>query len=142
MKKFLMIYLGMLLMSAVTIFAQEVPISPVDQGIISETPPTDFTGVFATFAALVAAIPFVVQLVKKLIPNASSTAVQIVSWVVGIAVTMFGWVFNLGFLAGLDWYIALLYGLGASLAANGVFDTGLIEWVLSLFKKKEIIKVD
>lgn len=101
---------------------------------------TDYEVAFATFAALVAAIPFVVQAIKKLIPSieSSSLATQIVSWVTGLAVTMIGWAFHLGFLNDLEWWMALLYGLGASLAANGIFDTGFIEWFIGLFKKKSL----
>ena len=123
----------MLLFAPVVTFAQ-------DTG--AETPtevvnPLDFTLIFGTFAALAAAIPFFVQAIKRLIPNASSLVIQIVSWFTGIAITMFGWLFNLGFLADLTWYIALLYGLGASLAANGVFDTGIITQIISFFFKKK-----
>ena len=32
-----------------------------------------------------------------------------------------------GFVADVDWYIALLYGLGTSLVANGVADTGFVQ---------------
>ena len=35
-----------------------------------------------------------------------------------------------------SWDIALLYGFGASLVANGVADTGLVQWVIGLFRKK------
>ena len=66
---------------------------------------------------------------------------QIVSWVVGIGITMFGWWQHLGFLDGIEWYIALLYGLGSGLAANGIADTGLIEWVIGLFRRKSKAKV-
>ena len=34
--------------------------------------------------------------------------------------------------------MAILYGLGASLAANGIFDTGFIEWFIGLFKRKSL----
>ena len=78
--------------------------------------------------------------VKKLIPaiEKSSLATQIVSWVTGLVVTMVGWIFNLGFLNDLEWWMAILYGLGASLAANGIFDTGFIEWFIGLFKRKSL----
>lgn len=104
------------------------------------TEPVDYEAAFATFAALVAVIPFVVQAVKKLIPaiEKSSLATQIVSWVTGLVVTMVGWIFNLGFLNDLEWWMAILYGLGASLAANGIFDTGFIEWFIGLFKRKSL----
>lgn len=98
----------------------------------------DYNQVFITFAALSAAVPFVVEGIKKLIPaiDKSKIAIIIVSWVIPILVTMFGWVFELGFLAERAWWQALLYGLGAGLVSNGLFSTGLIEWIIGLFIKK------
>jgi hypothetical protein len=117
-----------------------VPMAAIAQGTGDVTETTDYEAAFATFAALVAVVPFVVQGIKKLIPSIESSSLwtQVVSWLTGIVITMFGWVFNLGFLNGLEWWQALLYGLGASLAANGIFDTGLIEWIIGLFKKKSL----
>ena len=98
----------------------------------------DYNQVFITFAALSAAVPFVVEGIKKLIPaiDKSKIATIIVSWVIPILVTMFGWGFDLGFLADRTWWQALLYGLGAGLVSNGLFSTGLIEWIIGLFIKK------
>lgn len=99
----------------------------------------DFETAFTTFVALVAAIPVVVEFLKNLFGKTKATQdwlVQLLSWVTGIAMTMFGWFLNLGFLEGLTWYWALIYGFGASLAANGVADTQIIQWVFSLFRKK------
>lgn len=110
---------------------------------LAQTPITvgadDFSSFFSTFAALVAAIPVVVHFVLKLLKKDSQTpnlVVQIVSWMTGLALTTFGWALSLGFLADISWYWALLYGLAASLAANGVADTKIIIAILSLFKKK------
>jgi len=100
---------------------------------------SDFSSFFATFATLVAAIPICVEVIKKLIGKTSATKnlyVQIISWVTGIALTMIGWFLNLGFLADLSWIYALVYGLGASLAANGIADTKIIQSIISLFIKK------
>lgn len=72
-----------------------------------------------------------------MIPKLPPLVTQILSWAVGVAICMFGWWKGIGFLSGLDWYIALLYGLGSGLAANGIADTGLIDFVVSLFKKKK-----
>lgn len=47
-------------------------------------------------------------------------ATQVVSWLVGIVCAMLLWWLDAGFVADVDWYIALLYGLGTSLVANGV----------------------
>ena len=101
--------------------------------------PGPFETAFTTFVALVAAIPVVVELLKNLFGKTKATPdwlVQGLSWGTGIAMTMFGWGLHLGFLDGLTWYWALIYGFGASLAANGVADTKIIEWIFPLFRKK------
>lgn len=98
----------------------------------------DPESLFASFAALVAAIPLIVEAVKSLFKPDSKAVTQIISWVTGVAVTMFGWWLNLGFLDGLLWWNALAIGFFASLAANGVYDTGFYEWllkVLGIYKK-------
>lgn len=89
-------------------------------------PSTDYDAVFVSLAAIVAVIPVVVEGIKALFPKMPSWTLQVLSWVIGIAICMFGWWQSLGFLSGLDWYIALLYGLGSGLAANGIADTGLV----------------
>ena len=91
---------------------------------------------FGTFAAMVAIIPFVTEIFKK-IPNLPGLVIQILSWVIGVVLSLIGWKFNIGFLAGLTWYIALLYGIAAGLVANGVFDTGIINWILGIFGMKQ-----
>lgn len=98
-----------------------------------------FETAFTTFVALVAAIPVVVEFLKNLFGKTTDTPdwlVQLLSWVTGLIMTIFGWYFNLGFLAEVTWYWALIYGFGASLAANGVADTQIIQWIFSLFRKK------
>lgn len=102
----------------------------------TDTATTDFGSVFGSFTALVAAIPVIVEIVKKFLPDLKSWATQLLSWIIGIGVTMFAWWMNLGFLSGLPWYLALAYGFGASLSANGIADTGLVKWLISLFGKK------
>ena len=150
MKKlnFFVMLLAMILVFPLNQFAQDLPAPKVDVGVVADSNvdtlspavetvavaqvPDDGGGGFVTFAALVALIPFAMQLFKKLIPDAVGWFTQICSWLVGIILTMFGWYFNLGFLADMTWWLALLYGFGASLAANGIFDIGLIEWILQL----------
>ena len=93
---------------------------------------------FETFAALVAIIPVVVEFFKQMFfSNASGLVKQIISWVLGVLVTAVGWFLGLGFLAGMEWWMMLLYGIGASLAANGVFNIGLITWALELLGIKQ-----
>lgn len=90
----------------------------------------DIGNPFVSFLALSAAIPLVAAVVIGVVKPPTGFWTQIVSIVVGIGLTMFGWWFSLGFLAGLLWWHALIVGLSASLAANGIWDTGLYEAIL------------
>lgn len=93
---------------------------------------------FLTFGSLVAAIPPVVEVFKKILGKTKASpnlTVQIFSWLVGVLLTVFAKLLGLGFLAALDWSGVILYGLGASLAANGVADTKIIQGFLKLLKK-------
>ena len=92
----------------------------------------DAGAMFVTFAALIAATWSITELLKK-IPNL--TAVQITSWIVGIALAAAGWFLNLGFLAESLWWEALLYGFGASMVANSVADAQTVQTLIELIKK-------
>jgi len=130
--KFLFSLVALLLMFVVPAMAQVV----TDTGTVTQQ--TDFNSIFASISALVAAIPVVVEIIKKLIPSMPSWAIQLISWIVGIGITMFGWWMHLGFLDNLPWYLALAYGFGVSLAANGIADTGLVQWIVGMFGKKTV----
>ena len=90
MKRFIFLLITMMLAFSVSAFSQTIVPDPV----------AEYANVFTTFAALVAVIPVVVELIKKLVPAVTyrSIVTQIVSWIVGIAVTFAGWYFQLGFL--------------------------------------------
>lgn len=135
-QKFILSLLGMMLsfMVSLPVLALTVPDAAVE---ITQ----DYDTIFLSLSAIVAVIPLVVEIVKGFFPSMDGIMTQIVSWVVGVGITMFGWWQNLGFLDGIEWYIALLYGLGSGLAANGLADTGLIEWVIGLFRRKSKAKV-
>lgn len=107
----------------------------------AETPAFDLASAFSTFASLAGFIPVVVATFKKTLgQNVPPIVTQIFSWVVGIIITMVGWWLKLGFLASLEWYIVLAYGFAASLAANGVANTGLLEGLLTMFMPKKLKK--
>lgn len=98
----------------------------------------DYAANFTTFAGVVGVTAVVTEFIKKLFKVEPSEWIQrIISWVIGIGLGMFAWGFNLGMFEGLDWWQALLWGFGAGLASNGVFDSGLIEWLFGLFTKKK-----
>lgn len=96
-------------------------------GLIGSEIPVDL---FTTFASLVLGIPFVVELVKRIFKPSEGIWTQVVSWITAIAVTFIGWALKLGFLEGLLWYETLAVSVGVGLAANGIFDTGVITAIL------------
>ena len=102
-----------------------------------DIPSGGYDAIFASLAAIVAVIPMVVGLVKGIFPKMPSVVKQIISWVVGVAIALFGWWQGLGFFQDMEWYIALLYGLGSGLAANGIADIGFVDWLIGLFRKKK-----
>jgi len=132
MKRFLFFLTTLLMFAIVPVMAQVT----TDTGTVTQQ--TDFAAIFGSFSALVAIIPVIVELIKKVLTKMPSWAIQLLSWLVGILLTMFGWWMHLGFLDGMTWYIALTYGFGASLAANGIADTGLVQWIVGLFGKKTV----
>lgn len=99
---------------------------------------TDYEAAFATFASVAALTGVITEVIKKLfkedIPN---WAKILISWVTGIILGFFAWGFDLGMFAGLEWWQTLLWGLGAGLASNGIWDSGLIEWLFRLFTSKK-----
>lgn len=119
---------GMLVISCLPVVAQG--------GSSPETGVVDYSSAFGSLAALVAMIPVIVEAVKGLLPKLPRLVTQLTAWVVGVGLCLFGWWQGLGFLDGVEWYVALLYGLGSGLAANGIADTGLIDWLIGLLKRK------
>ncbi len=96
----------------------------------------DYDGMIATFAGFSGMVVLLTEGIKSLFPKMSGLVTQIVSWCVGIAVVMLLWWLDAGFVSDVQWYIALLYGFGASLVANGIADTGLVQWLIGLIVKK------
>lgn len=103
----------------------------------STTVSENYETMIATLGGFAVAVMAVVGAVKKLLPSIRGIAVQITSWVVAIVLSLLLWWLNAGMFAGLSWYIALLYGLGGALIANGLADVGIIQWIIELFRRKQ-----
>ena len=97
---------------------------------------TDYDGMIATFAGFAGCVVLLTEGIKVLFPKMEGLVTQIVSWAAGLAAAMLLWWLDAGFVADVEWYVALLYGLGASLVANGIADTGLVQWLIGLVAKK------
>lgn len=109
---------------------------PVMAQTAADVPAEDYDTMIATFAGFASGVVLLVEGIKALFPKMEGLVTQIVSWAVGIAAAMLLWWLDAGFVADVEWNIALLYGLGASLVANGIADTGFIQWIIGLFRKK------
>ncbi len=103
---------------------------------VADVPVTDYDAMIGTFAGFAAGVVVLTEGLKGLFPNMKGWVTQIVSWCVGIAGAMLLWWLDAGFVSDVQWYIALLYGFGASLVANGIADTGLVQWLIGLIVKK------
>lgn len=100
----------------------------------------DYDSMIATFAGFAGCVVLLTEGIKALFPKMEGLVTQIISWTVGLAAAMLLWWLDAGFVADVEWYIALLYGLGASLVANGIADTGLVQWLIGLIAKKSVSK--
>lgn len=103
---------------------------------------------FATFVAFVGGVVFITEAVNRLFKVEKPTAKLIVSWVLSLGLAAAGFALQLGFFADCGsvtewqgWVKALLVGLGCGLCANGTYDRAeiwrLLEWLFSIFKRKE-----
>lgn len=119
-----------LLAMSIPVIAQTAATVPV-----AETPV--YEDIFASLAAIVAGVPVIVEAIRGFWKDMPGWAGMALNWVLGIGICMFGWWQELGFLAGLDWTVALMYGIGAGIAASGFAETGLIQWLISLFARKK-----
>lgn len=97
---------------------------------------TDYDAMIGTFAGFAAGVVVLTEGLKGLFPDMKGWVTQLASWCVGIAGAMLLWWLDAGFVSDVQWYIALLYGFGASLVANGIADTGLVQWLIGLIVKK------
>jgi hypothetical protein len=95
----------------------------------------DYLVYFTTTTGLIALIDTVTEFLKlKLkIPN---TYIQYVSWLIGILLAVSGQLLDLGMFEAMTWWQSIIAGFAAALASNGVFDTGLVDWIISIFKPK------
>ncbi len=88
------------------------------------------TEVYLTFATTVVAILTVTQFLKVTF-STSGFASQLLSWGTGFVIVMFGYFAGLGWLEAVElWWHAAIWGFGASLAANGVFEVPIIKTIL------------
>lgn len=94
---------------------------------------------FYSLGALAGIVLPVTEFIKRLIKS-SGNWTRILSWLVAIGLSFFGWWLNLGMLEGLSVVWVVIYGIAAGLIANSVFDAVFVEMILKLFKNKKSVK--
>ena len=121
----------------IALLAMSIPVIAQTAATVPEAETPVYEDIFASLAAIVAGVPVIVEAIRGFWKDMPGWAGMALNLVLGIGICMFGWWQELGFLAGLDWTVALMYGIGAGIAASGFAETGLIQWLISLFARKK-----
>lgn len=107
----------------------EIPVPETVGEVIS-----NFEAWVGAFIPLVGLTIFLTGLLIRLFKVSGSGIKQFLSWGIGIVLTVVLNLIGIGAPEGLLWYSALIYGLFVSLAANHVFDIGLLNSILEALK--------
>jgi hypothetical protein len=140
MKRFLMFAVAMtafLFVPVICIFSQDIP-----------APPDNWTDViinlktwFASFAGIVVITTFLAAMFNGIANVQKGWIKQVVAWIIAILILVVADLVNFGYAAEYPLSLAIVHGLAAGLAANGIFDIPFLKFVLDrvegLFKKKE-----
>lgn len=88
---------------------------------------------FASISALSAGILFITAYVKKLLGTQDGNTI-IISGIVGLILSAFGYILKLGIFNLVEWYYIVIYGLISTLIANGLSTWEVIRQILTFFK--------
>ena len=121
-----------LLLLCVLLFAFAVP-------TFAQGPPPDTVTVlnFAIDLGTIAGVASAVLLITGWVKTAfklEGKFARWVSWIVAISLSLIGWLFNIGLFEPVTWFVAIIYGFGIGLVANGIFTSETVQYILSLFK--------
>lgn len=95
----------------------------------------DYLALFTTTSGLIVIINAITQFCKVQFKIGDSW-IQYFSWGIGILLAVAGQLLGIGMFFDTTWIQAIVLGLGAALSSNGTFDTGIVNWIVSLFKPK------
>lgn len=101
----------------------------------------DINTVFASLAGVATGSVLISALFIKWVKVTKSWVRQLVSWIAPVALFVAGNLLNIGFMAEFTWIMTFVYGLGAALVSNGIFDIELVQAFLAaigLSEKKEV----
>ena len=91
----------------------------------------DLNTVFASLAGVAAGSVFISALLIKWLKVTKAWVRQVVSWIAPVVLFVVGNLLNIGFMAEFTWLMTFVYGLGAGLVSNGIFDIELIKAILA-----------
>ncbi len=138
MKKMLMIagiVFGLMLIVA-NLFAQDV--IPVPDDVMDII--TQLNLYFGSLAGIAAITTFLAALLNGLLKVTKKYVKQLVAWAVAIILLVGANLMNYGFAAEFSILKSIIYGLGAGLVANGIFDVPIVKSILNVvegwFKKE------
>lgn len=96
---------------------------------------------FFSLAALVPLIVMAADFIIRWLKVEDSSLKQMISWGVSISLCLFAAWVDIGIFSGISIWQTILYGVGAGLVSNGIFDLGLVQmfldFVFKFLPKKE-----
>lgn len=125
MKKRLLLLFMFIGFVAFPVIAQEVE-PPGDWGEVID----NFGTWFGSLAAIAALTVFVSGVLNGALNVTKSFTKQLLAWVIAIVLSLLGNLVNVGFLAEATWLMTVIYGFGAGLVANGLFDAPLVNAII------------
>lgn len=123
MKKFILSYVRILLIFLATFTTTYAFGQELNSSVHKEL---SFSEYFFSFCCFIIIVPFLIEGVKSLMPPQKSGANVCISWFIGMLVALFSFSFDIGIFEHFSLIQSLAVGFGATLASNGVFDSGII----------------
>jgi len=117
-------------------------------GLMAQEAPADFIDFIVRFDVFVGSLGglavvsvWLTGLINGLIPNVKSWIKQIVSWIVPTVFALIvTYLFKVGFLVDKGILEVLIFGVGAGLVSNGIFDIGFVKAAVNWLIDKIIPK--
>ena len=112
----------LLLLLPLVAFGQEIPEPPADLSGFLDW----FKAAFGTWAGALAVILILTERVKRWL-NVKGAGAVIVSWIASLPIVGAAWYFGIGIVAGVSWYVALIYAISFAISANVAYLAPLIK---------------
>ena len=128
------LFTAALLFSPVYIAAQSEPVIDAVQ-TAGENPSVNLTEVFTTIAAFAGVVLIFTSYAKRLMQS-NGTWTIVISALISFLLGLIGYLLQIGIFAGVTWLYIFVYGIVATLLANGLSTWPFIADILVLLKLK------